>query len=581
MSPPAASAIPLNVLARLLELRHAKTDDLNFGLFLSADEPVELAQRRASELLGDALPQPGRLLAVGVGSGATLARLKEAGFQATGISPDRGQVEVARARHGDALCVEQARLADFDRDAGRWQALLFHESAQDLRPVALFEAAERLLHDGPSTLLVMGEFALDRRDDTHRGLHALGSFCALAERQGWGLTKRMDLSQQARPMLDWLSAGLDEHGARLMSDLRVTREQLAAMAASLKRHQRFYDEGVYGYALLRFDRSAKPEHRLVETGPAHAPAMRQLFADVFQHEMTPEHWQWKYGDGRGYGVAVLRGDRMIAYYGGVTRAVLCRGEPVLASQSCDVMVDRRAVSGLARLGPMAQVGATYIETQLGWGQPHRIGFGFPNDRHFGVARRLGLYAAVDTVTRASWSPLSGRPGREVAEEVQAADLLPGGRYRAPMNGLWRQMAESLRDAVVGVRDADWLHHRYFARPGVSYEAFYLRRRWTRRPVGAVVLRRHDAHLEVLDLIGPPSAFATLIAFARQRAANLGLKRIDCWITVSHLHLLSAIDPAAFSATPLHIVVPTNVHTPGPVDELKDRWFLLAGDADFT
>jgi hypothetical protein len=581
MSHSTALAFPLNVHARLLELRHGRAEDLHFGLFLSADEPVEQAQRRASDLLGDALPPPGRLLAVGIGSGAPLARLKEAGFEATGISADGGQVQAARTRYGDAIAVEQAHLADFGRDAGRWQALLFHESAQDLRPVALFEAAERLLHDGPTTLLVMGEFALDRRDDTHRGLHTLGSFCALAERQGWALTTRMDLSQQARPMLGWLLEGIDEFGAQLISDLHVTREQLAAMAASLKRHQRFYDEGVYGYALLRFDRAARPEHRLVETGPAHAPAMRQLFADVFRHDMTPEHWQWKYGDGRGYGVAVLQGDRMIAYYGGVTRAVLCRGEPALASQSCDVMVDRRAVSGLARQGPMAQVGATYIETQLGWGQPHRIGFGFPNDRHFGVARRLGLYAAVDTVTRASWSPSSVRPGREVAVEVRAADLLPGGRHRDAVNGLWRQMAESLGESVIGVRDPDWLHHRYFARPGVSYEAFYLRRPWTRRPVGAVVLRRHEGHLEVLDLVGPPAAFAALIAFARQRAADLALKRIDCWITASHLHLLSAIDPAAFSATPLHITVPTNVHTPGPVEELKDRWFLLAGDADFT
>jgi hypothetical protein len=30
-----------------------------------------------------------------------------------------------------------------------------------------------------------------------------------------------------------------------------------------------------------------------------------------------------------------------------------------------------------------------------------------------------------------------------------------------------------------------------------------------------------------------------------------------------------------------ITVPANVHTPGPVEDLKDRWFLLAGDADFT
>ncbi len=580
MNPMATFAFPLNVYARLLELREGRVDYLHFGVFQSPDEPMQQAQQRASDLMWETLPAPGRLLEIGTGLGTTLARLRASGYAAIGITPDGAQVQAALERHGGAVSIEAARLEDFDHDTGQWQALLFQESAQYIRPVTIFDAADRLLHDGPSTMVVMDEFALDRRDDTHHGLHALGAFCALAARRGWMLTKRVDLSQQVRPTLAYLLRGIAEFGPRLAADLHIAPEQLASLDASLRRYQRLYEEGVYGYALLRFDRAAKPADRLVETGPAHAAAMRQLFADVFRHDMTPEHWQWKYGDGRGRGVALMHGERMLAHYGGVTRRVLSRGQPVLASQSCDVMVDRRGQAGLVRHGPMAQVASTFIEQQLGWGQPQRLGFGFPSDRAFGAAQRLGLYEAVDAVTRASW-PAAAQPGGEVAEPLHAADLLPGGRRRAAVDGLWRQMAESLRELVVCVRDADWLHHRYFARPGVSYEAFYLRRRWTRRPVGVLVLRRHEGHLEVLDLVGPPAAFAALIAQARRHAAGLGLQRVDCWITVSQLHLLSAIDPPAFSATPLGITVPANVHTPGPVEELKNRWFLLAGDADFT
>lgn len=578
----AAFAFPLNVYAHLLELREGRVDYLHHGVFQAPDEPVQVAQQRASDLVHDALPGPCRLLEVGIGLGTTLARLRAAGYAATGITPDGAQIQAARERYADTIAVEQARLEDFDRGAGQWQALLFQESGQYVAAVALFEAADRLLHDGPSTIVVTDEFALDRREDGHHGLHALGAFCALAARRGWTLTKRVDLSQQVRPSLDYLQRGLEASAQPLVADLGITPEQLASLAASVRRYQRLYDEGVYGYALLRFDRPAKPEERLVETGPAHAAAMRQLFADVFRHEMSPEHWHWKYGDGRGRGIALMRGDRMLAHYGGVTRRVLCRGEPVLASQSCDVMVDQRGRTGLVRHGPMAQVASTFLETQLGWGQPHRLGFGFPSDRAFGAAERLGLYAAVDSVTRASWPPASrSGSGPEVAEELRAADLAPGGRRRAAVDDLWQQMAESLRDAVVGVRDAAWLQHRYFARPGVSYEAFYLRRRWTRRPVGVLVLRRHERHLEVLDLVGPPAAFAALIAQARRHAAACALERVDCWITTSQLHRLSAIDPPAFTATPMGITVPANVHTPGPVEAVKDRWFLLAGDADFT
>jgi hypothetical protein len=580
VSPTAAFAYPLNVYAHLLELREGRVDYLHYGVFQSPDEPVEVAQQRASDLMREALPGPCRLLEVGIGLGTTLAQLRAAGHAATGITPDAAQIQAARERYADTIAVEQARLEEFDHDAGQWQALLFQESSQYIHPVALFEAADRLLHDGPSTIVVMDEFALDRREDGHHGLHALGAFCALAARRGWTLAKRVDLSQQVRPTLDYLLRGLDEAAGPLLTELGIAHEQLAALAESLRRYRRLYEQGVYGYALLRFDRAAKPAERLVDIGPAHAAAMRQLFADVFRHEMSPEHWHWKYGDGRGRGVALMRGERMLAHYGGVTRRVMCRGEPVLASQSCDVMVDRRSQAGLVRHGPMSQVASTFLETQLGWGQPHRLGFGFPSDRAFGAAERLGLYAAVDAVTRASWSP-AARRGGDVAEELHAADVAPGGRRRAVVDALWSRMAESLRDIVLCVRDADWLHHRYFSRPGVAYEAFYLRTRWTRRPVGVVVLRHHEGHLEVLDLLGPPAAFPALIGQARQRAADCGLQRVDCWITASQLHLLSGIDPPAFTATPMGITVPANVHTPGPVDEVRDRWFLLAGDADFT
>jgi hypothetical protein len=576
----ASFAFPLNVYARILELREGKVDYLHYGVFDTPAEAVLAAQERASGLLWEALPRPCRLLEVGIGLGTTLARLRAAGYAATGITPDAAQVDAARARHGEAVAIELSRLEDFTRDAGQWQALLFQESAQYVDPVAIFDAADRLLNDGPSTLVVMDEFALDRRSDAHQGLHALDSFCALAARRGWTLARRVDLSARARPTLDYLLLSLRECADRLAADLGVGHDQLATLAESLMRYRRLYEEGVYGYALLRFERSRKPDDRLVEAGPALAPAMRELFTQVFGHDMSPEHWHWKYGDGRGRAVALIRDGRMVAHYGGVTRRVLCRGEPVLASQICDVMVDRRAQAGLARFGPMAQVAAAFLENQIGWGQPHRLGFGFPSDRAFGAAQRLGLYTAADAITRASW-PASPRAGGEVAEELQPGDLLPQGRRFAAVDALWQQMAEALRHVVVGIRDPAWLQHRYVERPGIAYELFYVRRRWSRRPVGVVVLRRHDRHLEVVDLVGPPTAFGALIAQARHRAAECGLERVDCWITTSQVHLLSGVDPAAFSAVALGVTVPANAHTPGPVDALKDRWFLLAGDADFT
>lgn len=573
-------SFPLNVYARVLELREGRVDHLHYGVFDELGEAAGIAQQRASELLWQALPPPCRILEVGIGLGTTLARLNSAGYEASGITPDAGQAEFARRRHGGQISVEVSRLEDFTRDAGHWQAMLFQESGQYIESVALFDAVDRLLHDGPSTLIVMDEFALQRTSDAHQGLHELHSFCAMAQRRGWRLASQLDLSSRARPTLGYLLGSTRDLADRLIADLGVSHEQLAALAESNARYQRLYDEGVYGYALLRFERERRPSDRLCNVSPALAPAMRALFGQVFGQSMSAEHWHWKYGDGRGHGIGLMWDDRMVAHYGGVTRRVMCQGEAVMACQVCDVMVDRAAQAGLARQGPMAQVAASFLETQIGWGLPHRLGFGFPSDRAFGVAQRLGFYTGVDSMTRASWTPGLQASG-DVAEELTVNQLAPGGRRRSAVDGLWRQMAEALQHTVVGVRDAQWLEHRYGRRPGAAYDMFYLRRRWSRRPVGAIVLRRHDLHLEILDLVGPPAAFAALIALARHQAALHRLERVDCWITASQIHWLSDIDPQSFTATPLGITVPANVHTSGPVAELKDRWFLLAGDADFT
>jgi hypothetical protein len=33
---------------------------------------------------------------------------------------------------------------------------------------------------------------------------------------------------------------------------------------------------------------------------------------------------------------------------------------------------------------------------------------------------------------------------------------------------------------------------------------------------------------------------------------------------------------------MRLPLPHNLHTPGPTEaEMRDRWFLMAGDADFT
>lgn len=440
----------------------------------------------------------------------------------------------------DALDIGPAEAATLlaAPEAPRCTTLRLHDTLAGHSLLALLAAADRVLQAGAlQALVVEDEFLLDPEPaDAPDSPPVLDSLLTLAERMGWRLQQRTELQR----------------------DGRRSRQQ------------------------LQFQREGTPEDRLHPVGAAEAEAMRALFASVFGHELPAAQWQWKYGDGRGMGVGLSRAGRLVAHYGGSSRAVLWRGRPARACQVCDVMVAPEANSALIRKGPMYQISATFLETELGWAHRHPLAFGFPSDRHHVLARRLKLYDGVDSVVCARWPATApAQAPRLKAVPLQAGDLAPGGRHAATLQALWQRMAASFGDQVIGVRDAAWLRHRYLQHPTVAYTVTLLRRPWTRRAVGVLVTRAREQHLEVMDLLAPPAAFGELIAFARAQAAQAGLAELHCWITQSQLHRLAGPDGAAPPVQPLGITVPANIHTPGPVQEVKDRWFLLAGDADFT
>lgn len=437
-----------------------------------------------------------------------------------------------------SLAGDAVREALCETPARRQQALLLRDGLASTGPLALLDGAHRWLQaEGPVRLLVLDWFSQTVAARDEAAPPGLGVFLELAGRMGWQVQASVTLASQG--------------------------------TAAVRQ-------------LVAFERQAAPMDRLHPVAAAESAAMCQLFAEVFGHAMSPPHWRWKYGHGRGFGVGLSRGGRLVAHYGGLARDVLWCGRPARAAQVCDVMVASEANTNLVRKGPMYQISATFLETELGWGRRFPLAFGFPSDRHHRLAERLKLYAAVDAIWRVSWPAATEPTGPRLSERwLQPADIAAGGRHRPAVQRLWSDMAASFGSQIIGVRDPAWLQHRYFEHPVYRYELVLLRRRWTRRPVGLVVLRAHEHHLQVMDLLGPPAAFAALIAAARRRAVALGLPRVDCWITASQRQHLTGIDSAVVAAEPLNVTVPANVHTPGPVDEVRDRWFLLAGDADFT
>lgn len=576
-------SFPTNVYAALLQWSEGRVEHLHCGLFDGVDEPVWQAQARANQRLRALMPPPCRVLKVGIGLGSILRELGAAGYDVLGITPCAFRSAAAQARHGAAIQVEVVQLEDLPTPAKPWDLMLLHESLKLSEPLALFEAADRLLVNEGATLLLMDEFALQRGSAEHTGLPLYLNFVELAGRFGWRLEHEQDVSGQAAHTLSAILRMLGQHRQRLIDELGLPAAVLDTLARALHHQRALYAQGVHGYRLLRLHRPSAPALRLGRIGAGQAAGMRELFARSFGHALSAEEWAWKYGEGRGCAVGLWQGPKLVAHYGGLSRPVLLMGEPALGCQVGDVMVAPEVNAGLARHGALYAVTATLLEAEIGWAMRHAVGFGFPNARAMRLAQRLGLYAPVDDIVAMAWTALTPVPSTEASAGlhlIDIADLVEATAVWAELAGLWVTMSSALRESALGVRDPAWLRHRYGRRPGVRYELLACRDAASGPLRGVAVLRQHAQSLELMDLVGHPSQFPALVKQVRHEVHRRGCLRLDAWVTRSHAHLLDdACDPAQY--LPLDVTVPANAHSLGfEPARLLGRWFLMSGDTDF-
>ncbi len=305
----------------------------------------------------------------------------------------------------------------------------------------------------------------------------------------------------------------------------------------------------------------------------HQAEWLDLFEASFGHTMSAANLQWKYQGTEKLGVGVWHDKELVAFYGGMPRAISYFGQPAMAIQIGDVMVHPSQRGVLTRRGPFQVAAATFLEQQIGHDRPHLLGFGFPADKALRLAQHLGLYAPVDSLTEIRWPARPGRPKlRTYARPVTNANA-------TVIDALWLEMKQALQGSIVGVRNWAFLRSRYLMHPQHPYTVLLVRRRFSGAVVGIVVLRdREELGVELLDFVAPPERFQELLDTGRRYAGRLGRPDVFTWISTSHADMLMSTEG---QAKKLDIVIPANTWSPGPtVDELQGRWWLMAGDSDF-
>jgi hypothetical protein len=304
-------------------------------------------------------------------------------------------------------------------------------------------------------------------------------------------------------------------------------------------------------------------------------AWSHLFRRCFDHDMSREHWDWKYRGTPRRGVGVMQGQRLVAFYGGMPRELSFQGSSWRGIQVGDVMVDPDLRGSLSRRGPFQMAASTFLEQMLGQGGPCQIGFGFPNARAMTVAQKLGLYRAVDEVLELTWPASARGPGGALtaSRRADAEEACSHG------DRLWRDMRQAMPDALLGVRDSRHLQWRYAQHPAHAHVWLLLYGRLSGRVLALAVCRQEtDKRWEILDLVGHPNRLPALVKAAQAHVRQAGGAEVFMWMTRSQTHRLAQSQPAVRD---LQVLVPTNVWVPpnhdGPLD---GPWWLTGGDTDF-
>ena len=310
--------------------------------------------------------------------------------------------------------------------------------------------------------------------------------------------------------------------------------------------------------------------------PADAPAMRRLFAQIFNKDMSQAHWNWKYARPQSAALGVWRGDELVAHYGGMGLDIWYMGIPGSAVEICDVMVETSARQAVRKTSPFFLSTSAFLERYLGFDNPFMIGFGFPSDRHMALAAHLKLYAPVGKMAELTWE-LAAPPRVPLLLKIEAVTLASIAQQRAALDSLGEQQRDALPDRILIRKNAAFVEWRYLQHPDEPYEVLLVKHRLSGKAIGLCVLKVEAERVLWMDAVAPLQHLPALAQVARAAAWRLERRKLALWCSTPDVARFGAVA----STQILDITTPTNIWTPGPLPEdLRDRWWLVAGDTDY-
>ncbi|TRZ64373.1 MAG: hypothetical protein D4S02_10900 [Rhodocyclaceae bacterium] len=189
-----------------------------------------------------------------------------------------------------------------------------------------------------------------------------------------------------------------------------------------------------------------------------------------------------------------------------------------------------------------------------------------------LAQTLGLYGEVDRMVEMTW-PATKRKNWW----MQGRALGPGLGDAQSVSRAWERMRADLKEAIVGVRDWNYIQHRYLKHPTIVYDVIGVSSRLG-RSLGVVVLKPEGTRWELMDLVGALRDFPHLLRYALNYAAMGGAEQVYCWVADN---FSGHFDESGSEKKDIGVSVATNISLFGPsIDQMQRRWWLMSGDTDF-
>ncbi len=266
-----------------------------------------------------------------------------------------------------------------------------------------------------------------------------------------------------------------------------------------------------------------------------------LFLDVFQQQIEPSQWRWKYHDPAllGHENVMLCDETgaVIGHAGAILLPGSVGGRSVPVAQICDVMLAKEARGHAGPTGGYAAF-MSALFSQLQQRIPEGLYYGFPGKRPFRLGERLGFYRGTGPIFESRVPVTALHHARWPWWRLEELD------WQDPrIDRLWLDRAACHSGIVV--LDRRYLDWRYRRNPVHRYRLLGIHAGL--RLVGWVVVTRHEDVLRCIERLLDESHIDAVLGLLARTGRATGARELAWWADAS------AAAPTAASLIDTHII----------------------------